>query len=46
MAAQAQFQSQRRNISAPYGYEQAKALVYSEHGEPKDILKLVDCCFV
>ena len=26
-----------RTISA-YGYTQAKALVYSKHGEPKDVL--------
>lgn len=31
--------SQRRTISA-YGYEQAKALVLSSHGEPKDVLRL------
>lgn len=30
---------QRRSISA-YGYTQAKALVYSSHGEPKDVLSL------
>ncbi|KAI9820334.1 MAG: mitochondrial 2-enoyl thioester reductase [Pycnora praestabilis] len=29
----------RRYISA-YGYTQAKALVYSKHGEPKDVLSL------
>lgn len=28
----------RRYISA-YGYTQAKALVYSKYGEPKDVLK-------
>ncbi|KAG5934770.1 hypothetical protein E4U53_000596 [Claviceps sorghi] len=26
--------------SGPYGYTQAKALVYSQHGEPSDVLKL------
>ncbi|KAI0395563.1 NAD(P)-binding protein [Xylariaceae sp. FL0594] len=26
--------------SGPYGYTQAKALVFSEYGEPKDVLKL------
>jgi len=25
--------------SGPYGYTQAKALVFSEYGEPKDVLK-------
>ncbi|KZF22697.1 NAD(P)-binding protein [Xylona heveae TC161] len=30
----------RRYISAPYGYTQAKALVYSKYGEPKDVLSL------
>ncbi|GAD95786.1 mitochondrial enoyl reductase, putative [Paecilomyces variotii No. 5] len=29
----------RRFVSA-YGYQQAKALVYSQYGEPKDVLKL------
>ena len=29
----------QRSISA-YGYEQAKALVFKEHGEPKDVLTL------
>ncbi|KAJ9252815.1 hypothetical protein DTO207G8_4601 [Paecilomyces variotii] len=29
----------RRFVSA-YGYQQAKALVYSKYGEPKDVLKL------
>ena len=29
----------RRSISA-YGYTQSKALVYSQHGEPKDVLSL------
>jgi trans-2-enoyl-CoA reductase len=28
----------RRYISA-YGYTQAKSLVYSQHGEPKDVLE-------
>lgn len=32
-------QEQRRSISA-YGYTQAKALVYSSHGEPQDVLSL------
>ncbi|KAG6032290.1 hypothetical protein E4U41_007262 [Claviceps citrina] len=26
--------------SGPYGYTQAKALVYSQHGEPSDVLRL------
>ena len=30
---------QRRSVSA-YGYTQAKALVYSQYGEPKDVLSL------
>ena len=30
----------RRYISA-YGYTQAKALVYSKYGEPKDVLQYV-----
>jgi len=29
----------RRHISA-YGYEQAKALIFSKHGDPKDVLRL------
>ncbi|KAI1504963.1 alcohol dehydrogenase superfamily, zinc-containing protein [Biscogniauxia marginata] len=29
-----------RYKSGPYGYTQAKALVFSEYGEPKDVLKL------
>ncbi|QUC20053.1 uncharacterized protein UV8b_04294 [Ustilaginoidea virens] len=29
-----------RRKSGPYGYTQAKALVYSAHGEPADVLKL------
>ncbi|KAI1329970.1 hypothetical protein F5Y16DRAFT_364566 [Xylariaceae sp. FL0255] len=29
-----------RRKSGPYGYTQAKALVFSENGEPKDVLKL------
>src|SRR5271163_1947117 len=29
----------RRHISA-YGYTQAKALMYSQYGEPKDVLSL------
>lgn len=32
----------RRYISA-YGYTQAKALVYSKYGEPKDVLQYVFC---
>lgn len=32
----------RRFVSA-YGYQQAKALVYSQYGEPKDVLKYVLC---
>ncbi|KAI1472513.1 NAD(P)-binding protein [Daldinia caldariorum] len=31
---------QVRYKSGPYGYTQAKSLVFSEHGEPKDVLKL------
>lgn len=30
----------RRHKSGPYGYTQAKALVYSAHGEPIDVLSL------
>ncbi|KAI0101266.1 NAD(P)-binding protein [Daldinia grandis] len=33
-------QTQVRYKSGPYGYTQAKALVFSEYGEPKDVLKL------
>ncbi|KAI1651064.1 NAD(P)-binding protein [Daldinia loculata] len=33
-------QMQVRYKSGPYGYTQAKALVFSEYGEPKDVLKL------
>jgi len=29
-----------RHKSGPYGYTQAKSLVYSKYGEPKDVLKL------
>ncbi|OAA48580.1 Alcohol dehydrogenase superfamily, zinc-type [Metarhizium rileyi] len=29
-----------RRKSGPYGYIQSKALVYSKHGEPSDVLKL------
>ncbi|KAF2872016.1 enoyl-acyl-carrier-proteinreductase 1 mitochondrial precursor [Massariosphaeria phaeospora] len=36
---QAPTQQQRRHISV-YGYEQAKALTFSEHGEPPDVLSL------
>ncbi|KAI5861080.1 NAD(P)-binding protein [Durotheca rogersii] len=32
--------TQVRRKSGPYGYTQAKSLVFSEHGEPKDVLKL------
>ncbi|KAI1392082.1 NAD(P)-binding protein [Hypoxylon trugodes] len=32
--------TQVRYKSGPYGYTQAKALVFSEYGEPKDVLKL------
>ncbi|SPN99792.1 related to 2,4-dienoyl-CoA reductase precursor [Cephalotrichum gorgonifer] len=32
--------AQSRRLSGPYGYTQAKALVYSEYGEPKDVLRL------
>jgi len=28
-----------RHKSGPYGYTQAKSLVYSKYGEPKDVLK-------
>ncbi|KAI1417290.1 NAD(P)-binding protein [Hypoxylon sp. FL1857] len=31
---------QLRYKSGPYGYTQAKSLVFSEYGEPKDVLKL------
>ncbi|KAI2467854.1 NAD(P)-binding protein [Annulohypoxylon bovei var. microspora] len=31
---------QVRYMSGPYGYTQAKSLVFSEYGEPKDVLKL------
>ncbi|CZR62853.1 probable enoyl-[acyl-carrier-protein] reductase 1, mitochondrial precursor [Phialocephala subalpina] len=30
----------RRHKSGPYGYTQAKALVYSKYGEPSDVLSL------
>lgn len=30
----------RRRLVSAYGYTQAKALVYSKHGEPKDVLNL------
>ncbi|KAK6956244.1 hypothetical protein Daesc_001518 [Daldinia eschscholtzii] len=33
-------QIQVRYKSGPYGYTQAKSLVFSEYGEPKDVLKL------
>ncbi|OTB01806.1 hypothetical protein M426DRAFT_63298 [Hypoxylon sp. CI-4A] len=33
-------QAQVRYKSGPYGYTQAKSLVFSEYGEPKDVLKL------
>lgn len=33
------YYDQQRHISV-YGYEQAKALVYKDYGEPKDVLKL------
>ncbi|KAI1141123.1 NAD(P)-binding protein [Hypoxylon sp. FL0543] len=33
-------QIQARYKSGPYGYTQAKSLVFSEYGEPKDVLKL------
>ncbi|KAI0886023.1 NAD(P)-binding protein [Annulohypoxylon maeteangense] len=32
--------TQIRSMSGPYGYTQAKSLVFSEYGEPKDVLKL------
>lgn len=28
-----------RHKSGPYGYTQAKALIYSQNGEPSDVLK-------
>lgn len=31
--------AQKRWMSGPYGYTQAKALVFSEYGEPKDALR-------
>lgn len=31
--------TQIRCKSGPYGYTQAKSLVFSEYGEPKDVLK-------
>jgi hypothetical protein len=31
----------RRYKSGPYGYTQAKSLVFSKFGEPKDVLRLV-----
>ncbi|KAI0172658.1 NAD(P)-binding protein [Hypoxylon sp. FL1284] len=33
-------QGQVRCKSGPYGYTQAKSLVFSQYGEPKDVLKL------
>lgn len=33
-------QTQKRALSGPYGYEQAKALVYAQNGEPADVLRL------
>lgn len=35
----------RRFVSA-YGYQQAKALVYSKYGEPKDVLKYVSVTII
>lgn len=35
------FAVQTRQMSGPYGYTQAKALVFSDYGEPKDALRLV-----
>ncbi|KAI9653021.1 MAG: mitochondrial 2-enoyl thioester reductase [Alyxoria varia] len=35
-----QNQQQRRSISAPYGYEQAKSLAYTTHGDPPSVLNL------
>ncbi|PKS09382.1 hypothetical protein jhhlp_003997 [Lomentospora prolificans] len=32
--------NQARWMSGPYGYTQAKALVFSEYGEPKDVLRV------
>ncbi|MBE3042050.1 hypothetical protein IMZ48_05605 [Candidatus Bathyarchaeota archaeon] len=37
--ALARLGAQTRRLSGPYGYTQAKALVFSETGEPKDALK-------
>jgi hypothetical protein len=34
----------RRYKSGPYGYTQAKALVYSKYGEPTDVLSYVLYC--
>ncbi|KAK3991186.1 NONE-like protein [Cladorrhinum sp. PSN332] len=33
-------QQQRRHLSGPYGYTQAKSLVFSSFGEPSDVLRL------
>lgn len=33
--------TQTRQMSGPYGYTQAKALVFSDYGEPKDVLRFV-----
>lgn len=33
--------AQTRQMSGPYGYTQAKALVFSDYGEPKDALRCV-----
>lgn len=35
----------RRFKSGPYGYTQAKALVYSKYGEPSDVLSYVYALF-
>lgn len=32
----------KRSKSGPYGYTQAKALVFSRYGEPADVLKYDD----
>ena len=34
-----------RHKSGPYGYTQAKALVFSKTGEPGDVLRYVDYLF-
>jgi hypothetical protein len=41
---QRQQQQQVRRKSGPYGYTQAKSLVFSKFGEPKDVLRYVFPC--